>query len=333
MKAKILKALKDAGEEYVSGAVLCEKFGVSRQAIWKNIVALKETGYRIESVSNRGYRLVSSPDVLYGPEIESRLSENNICRKVLYFEEVDSTNIKLKQLAEAGEEEGLLVIADQQTSGKGRRGRHWNSEKGEGIYMSLLLRPRISPFHASVLVFITALVAVETIENIFGISAGIKWPNDVVINGKKICGILTEMSAEEGSIHYVVAGIGINANMEEFPEELKIKATSLFLETKKKTDRVEFTAEFLNVFDKFYKKFLEAGSLHPFLGKYNAALVNRGKEVKIYYGMVENAKPEEIETGIANGIAEDGALLVTVDGKEKRIVSGEVSVRGIMDYV
>ncbi len=333
MKAEILKALKEAGGKYISGAVLCERFGVSRQAVWKNMAALKEAGYEIESVSNKGYRLISSPDRFYGPEIESRLSEENILKRVMYFEELDSTNIKAKQLAEAGEEEGLVVIAESQTSGKGRRGRCWKSGKGEGIYMSFLLRPPVLPTQASALVFMTALVVAESIEKYFGISAGIKWPNDVVVNGKKLCGILIEGSAEESTVHYMIVGVGINANTEEFPEELKKKATSLFLETKKKINRLEFTTELINAFDQYYKKFLEAQNLRPFLEKYNARLVNRDKEVKIYYGLAESANPEKIETGIAKSVDEHGALVVFVNGQEKRVMYGEVSVRGILDYV
>ena len=201
MKAKILKALKEAEGEFVSGAVLCEKFGVSRQAVWKNMTALKDAGYQIESVSNRGYRLLSTPEEPYGPEIESRLLDGNVCRRVLYFDELESTSVKVKQLAEAGEEEGLLVIAESQTAGKGRRGRNWSSKKGEGIYMSLLLRPPVLPMQATALVFLTALVVAETIEKFLGIPAEIKWPNDVVVHGKKICGILTEASAEESLLY------------------------------------------------------------------------------------------------------------------------------------
>lgn len=333
MKAKILKALKEADGEFVSGAVLCEMFGVSRQAVWKNMTALKEAGYQIESVSNRGYRLISSPGELYGPEIESRLSEGNICRRVLFFEELDSTNIKVKQLAEAGEEEGLLVIAESQTAGKGRRGRTWSSRKGEGIYLSMLLRPQVLPLQASGLVFLTALVVAETVEKFLGIPTEIKWPNDVLVHGKKICGILTEASVEESQLYYLIAGVGINVNTAEFSEELKDKATSLFLETKKKINRLELIVELLNRFDMYYKKFVEARGFQPFMEKYNSILVNMEKEVKIYYGMVENAKPEEIETGIAKGVDEYGALHVIVDGVEKRVVAGEVSVRGVMDYV
>ncbi|MBR1741949.1 MAG: biotin--[Lachnospiraceae bacterium] len=332
MKAKILRALKETKEEFISGARLCEQFGVSRQAVWKNISALKEAGYEIESVSNKGYRLVSSPKRLYGPEIECRLSEGNICKKVLGFDEIDSTNTKAKQLAEFGEEEGTLIIAERQTAGKGRRGRSWSSEKGDGIYMSLLLRPKAIPPKASGLTILASLAVAGAIKKISSLPVEIKWPNDIVAGGKKICGILTEMSSEESYIHYVVIGIGINVNTETFPEELEYRASSIYLETGEKTDRLSLVAEILNSFDTYYKRFMKEQSLVPFLEEYNAVLVNREKEVKIYYGMVETAKPEEIESGIAKGVDGDGSLVVLVDGKEKHIVSGEVSVRGVMDY-
>ncbi len=333
MKAKILKALREVGDGYLSGAVLCEKFGVSRQAIWKNIATLKEIGYEFESVSNKGYKLIFVPDTLYGPEIESRLPEASFCKKVISFDTTDSTNLQAKKAAELGEPEGTIVVADEQTAGRGRRGRDWDSVHGTGIYMSILLRPQTDPDKVSCLTLLAALAVSDVLREDCGVQVQIKWPNDIVIGGKKLCGILTEMSSEEGYINRVVVGIGINANMESFPEELQSKATSVFLETGQKIDRAGLTAAVAERFGGYYLTYMKNRSFREFLEPYNDRLVNRDKEVKIYYGMIESAKPEEIETGIARGIDENGALLVEVDGQVREVVSGEVSVRGVMDYV
>lgn len=333
MKEKILRALRENGESYVSGAALCEELGVSRQAVWKNIVALKENGYEIESIPNKGYRLVSVPDRLYGPDILSRFSEDCLCRKVACFDRLDSTNTKAKQLAELGEEEGTLVIAESQTSGKGRRGRGWDSEPGVGIWMTLLLRPLLPPVKVSGITLLAALALTKALHEVCDIRAEIKWPNDVIIDKKKICGILTEMSSEENYIHYVVVGIGINVNTTKFPKEIEEVAGSVFCQTGIRVNRCELLASVVQYFCRYYEQFNREQDLSSFIEDYNAVLANFSREVKVYYGMVENAKEEQTETGIARGIDSDGALLVEIDGQMKRILSGEVSVRGLYGYV
>lgn len=333
MKEEIIRVLRNAGEQYISGSDLCERFGVSRQAVWKNITALKECGYEIESIPNKGYRMLSSPDKLYAPEIISYLSEDSICKKVLSFDCVDSTNIKAKQLAELGETEGTLVVAEQQTTGKGRRGRSWQSEYGVGVWMTLILRPEIPPVNVSGLTLLTALAVARAIRQVCDVSAQIKWPNDIVIAKKKICGILTEMSSEENFVHYVAVGVGINANTKKFPPEIKNIASSIQLETGKKVDRCALTAAFVSIFSDYYRKYLKEQTLSSFIEEYNSILANADKEVRVYYGMAESATAENIDVGIAKGINKDGALLVEIDGKIKEIVSGEVSVRGLYGYV
>lgn len=333
MKEKILRAFRSTSKEYISGAALCEQFGVSRQAVWKNITALKESGYEIESVSNKGYRLLSSPDRLYAPDIMSRLPQNGICQKVLSFESVDSTNTKVKQLAELGEAEGTLVVAEEQTAGKGRRGRGWQSEPGVGIWMTLLLRPKLLPTKVSGLTLLSALALTRGIQEVCGVSAQIKWPNDVVIAKKKICGILTEMSSEENYIHYVVVGIGINANTKEFPEEIKNIASSIYAESGKKVDRCELTARVVSIFCEYYRQFIKDQDLSSFIEEYNNVLVSKDQEVRVYYGMVEETALEDTDVGIARGINKEGALLVETKTQMKEIVSGEVSVRGLYGYI
>ncbi|MBO5485012.1 MAG: biotin--[acetyl-CoA-carboxylase] ligase [Lachnospiraceae bacterium] len=333
MKKKILRVLREAGDHFVSGQSLCESLGVSRQAVWKNISQLKEAGYEIQSVSNKGYRLIQTPDRLYGPDIESRLSSGCCCKKIECHEQIDSTNTRAKQLAESGEPEGTLVVAEEQTAGKGRRGRRWSSENSVGIWMSLILRPPVKPVQASCITLIAALAVAKGIQNVCQIESYIKWPNDIVVNGKKICGILTEMSSELDYIHYAVVGIGINANTRQFPEEIQDKATSLYLESGKTVDRQGLIAAIMEAFTTCYQKYLQTGDLSLLQEEYNAMLVNRDREVRILYGMEEEADQSQIEQGIAHGIDENGALLVETGQGVKSIVSGEVSVRGIYGYV
>ena len=325
--------LRNAGEEYTSGQVLCEKLGVSRQAIWKNILQLKEAGYQIESQPKKGYRLLESADRLVGADIESRLDPDCLCRRVECLETVDSTNTRAKQLAELGEPEGTLVVAEEQTAGKGRRGRGWASEPGIGIWMSLILRPQLKPQQAASVTLVAAMAVAKGIRECCGLETGIKWPNDVVINGKKVCGILTETSSEPDYIHYAVPGIGINANTPEFPEELRERATSIYLETGKKTDRNALIAAVMNAFSDYYRRYLETADLSLLKDEYDAMLVNMNREVLILYGMVEDADPEKSEKGVAKGIAPSGALLVETENGRKEVLSGEVSVRGVYGYV
>ena len=333
MKERILRALRESSEGYISGAALCEEFGVSRQAVWKNIATLKENGYGIESVTNKGYRLVSVPDILYEPDILSRLPEDCLCRRVECFEMLDSTNTKAKQLAELGAEEGTLVVAENQTAGKGRRGRGWASEPGVGIWMTLLLRPSLPPAKVSGITLLSALALTKALCEVCDVRAEIKWPNDVIVDKKKICGILTEMSSEENYIHYAVVGIGINVNTTKFPEEIEESAGSILGQTGIRVNRCELLASVVQHFCRYYEQFNREQDLSSFIEDYNAVLANLGREVKVYYGMVENAAEGQTDTGIARGIDSDGALLVEIDGQIRRILSGEVSVRGLYGYV
>ena len=333
MKTEILKILQQSGEQFVSGQSLCEMLGVTRQAVWKNIRQLKEYGYEIESISNKGYRLVARPDKLYAPEIQSFLETDGFCKRVECHDTIDSTNLRAKQLAELGEPEGILVVADKQTAGRGRRGRDWNSEPGVDIYMSYILRPPLPPSQVSGITLLTALAACKAIRNVCHIQPMIKWPNDVIIDGKKICGILTEMSSEIQFVHYAVTGIGINTNRREFAEEICEKATSIYLHTGKIVNRAKLTAEFANCFGSYYQCYVQDGDLSAFVEEYNNILANMNQEVCVYHGMVENAAPEEISHGIARGIDKDGSLLVEIDGQIQAVRSGEVSVRGVYGYV
>lgn len=333
MKTKILTILKNS-EKHVSGQSLSNQLGVSRTAIWKVINQLKEEGYMIEAVPNKGYRIVAYPDIITAEEIKSILRTKEIGKEVLYYDMVDSTNTKAKQLAEQENTHGLLVIAEQQEMGKGRRGKKWNSQKGTGIWMSLIIKPKIKPVAASMLTLVAALAVTKAIrqmgeqeENRNNLEAKIKWPNDIVVNGKKVCGILTEMSSELDYINHVVIGIGINANIEKFPDEINHMATSLLLEGKKHIKRSQLVAFVLEAFEAYYIKFLKTENLETMITEYNQWLINYEEEVKI---IEENVT----YTGVAKGITPTGELIVILpDGTRKEVVSGEVSVRGLYGYV
>lgn len=326
MKTKILQTLKET-DGYVSGQELCDRLGISRTAVWKYMNKLKEEGYQIEAIPNKGYYLWNIPDVLTESEIKSRLSTKWAGREIYCYEQIDSTNNAAKAAAEQGGVHGTLFLAEQQSSGKGRRGRSWISPPGTGIWMTILLRPQLEPACASMLTLVAALSMSRAIEQETGLKAQIKWPNDIVVNGKKVCGILTEMSAEMEWIHYVVIGLGTNANIEEFPKELQDKATSLRKECGKEIKRVPVVCAFLAYFEKDYEDFMEKQDLSGLLEEYNKRLVNCGREVRIL-----DLKEEYI--GIAKGIDRSGALVVVKEkGETVTITSGEVSVRGVYGYV
>lgn len=326
MKTRILQILKET-KGYVSGQELCDGLGISRTAVWKYIKKLKEEGYQIEAVPNKGYHLLTVPDVLTESEIQSRLCTKWAGKKIYCYETIDSTNNAAKNAAEQGSLHGTLFLAEQQSFGKGRRGRSWVSPSGTGIWMTILLRPQLEPSYASMMTLVAAFSMSRAIEEQTGLSAQIKWPNDVVVNGKKVCGILTEMSAEMERIHYVVIGLGTNVNIEEFPEEIQDKATSLKIESGREIERVPVICAFLSDFEKDFENFMENQNLSGLMEQYNKRLVNCGRKVLIL-------DPEGDYTGIAEGIDKNGALIVEKEkGETVKITSGEVSVRGIYGYV
>ena len=326
MKAEILAWLRES-DKFVSGQELCNRFGVSRTAVWKVINQLKKEGYRIEAVQNKGYHMVSSPDLLSKYELESRINTQWLGKKIVYKETVDSTNAEVRRRAEEGEDNGLLVVADGQTLGKGRRGRNWESPKGTNLYFSMLLKPDFAPDKASMITLVAAYSVATVIRNTTGLDAKIKWPNDIVVGKKKVCGILTEMSMERDYIHHVVVGIGINVNEENYSIELEQMATSLKKEMGNLVLRANLLCDILSQFEKDYLTFLAAESLKPFVEEYNRMLVNKGALVKVL-------DPKGEFSGIAGGISEDGRLNVFKEnGQIEAVYAGEVSVRGMYGYV
>lgn len=325
MKAEILKMLRET-DSYVSGQELCNKFGVSRTAVWKAINQLKENGYEIEAVQNKGYHLLSAPDIMDKTELESIHATEWAGCEIYYFDSIDSTNTKAKELAEEGHPSGTLVVADRQTAGKGRRGRSWESPTGIGIFMTLMLKPEINPNNASMLTLVAAMATTRAIRRVTGVPAMIKWPNDIVMNGKKVCGILTEMSAQFDYINHIVIGIGINVHNEDFPEEIAQTASSIYLESGQHIHRASLIEAFLEEFEDVYAEYLKTEDMEGLMKEYDAMLVNRGRQVRVL-------DPKEPFEGKAMGITKKGELIVDTWESRKLVSSGEVSVRGIYGYV
>lgn len=326
MREKILQLLKEQ-EDYVSGQDICGQLGVSRTAVWKNIKALKEEGYQIDSVNNRGYKLLAEPDKLSETGIRGYKNTQWLGETIVYKDSMDSSNTRAKLMGENGAENGTLVVTDCQTAGKGRRGRSWVSPTGMNCYFTALLRPDILAEKASMITLVAALALAKAIKETAQLDTMIKWPNDVIANGKKLCGILTESSTDLEYINYVVVGIGVNCNQTEFPDEIKETASSIRLETGKKVNRCQLLGSFLTNFESYYEIFLKTEDLSGLEREYNSLLVNRNREVKI----IEKER-ERVLT--AMGIDKTGALLVKdAEGNQEAIISGEVSVRGLYGYV
>nr|WP_294469055.1 biotin--[acetyl-CoA-carboxylase] ligase [uncultured Sellimonas sp.] len=260
-------------------------------------------------------------------EIVSRLRTGWMGREIRILEEADSTNLRAKAAAGEGADAGLVILAEQQTDGRGRRGRAWQSPAGENIYMTVLLRPDFEPEKAPMLTLLAACAAARAVKSPGKRQPQIKWPNDLIINGKKICGILTEMGMKGECTEYVIVGIGINCNQTDFPEELRNRATSLKCEYGCEVCREEIVARFLEEFESLYEEFEKRKSLEFIQDEYETLLVNEGREVCVL-------EPGKEWTGTAAGITETGELIVKKDsGEICEISSGEVSVRGVYGYV
>lgn len=326
MKNKILMALSHT-DGYVSGQELCEELEVSRTAVWKVINQLKEEGYEIESVPRKGYRILERPDRITAGEVNCYLETEWAGRNIHYFETVGSTNNEAGRLAEAGAPEGTLVLAEEQNQGKGRRGRAWVTPAGSAIAMSLVVRPQIEPSHASMVTLVMGMAVASACRSVCKTETKIKWPNDVVIDGKKICGILTEMSSEIDYVKYLIIGTGINTNVEAFPPELERTATSLHRVIGRKPRRAELIAACMKEFEQYYGRFLETQDFSQLQKEYNDLLAGIGGPVRVL-------APGNEYDGISEGINSRGELIVRrEDGTRESVYAGEVSVRGIYGYV
>lgn len=329
MRQKILEMLMDNMGNFISGEDMSDKLGVTRAAIWKHMDTLRNDGYNIESVPRKGYRLVNIPDTIDGHVIKWGLSTRVLGSEILSFSSLESTNMMAKEKATDGCREGTVIIADEQTAGKGRMGRGWVSPTGKGIWMSIILKPSINPAKAPLITSMAAVAVIRAIQSISGLHSTIKWPNDILIDGKKVCGILTEMQGDMDSIHYVVVGIGLNVNLDEkdLQRELRDKATSLKIELGNSVHRVEIVQAILTELESIYLYYMETGDPSDIITSIRDNSATVGNRIRV---IGVNTSIE----GTAIDIGDDGALVVKLDdGQIKRVMSGDVSVRGMKGYV
>ncbi|MFA5515842.1 MAG: biotin--[acetyl-CoA-carboxylase] ligase [Desulfuromonadales bacterium] len=317
-REEILRLFRQS-RDFVSGEELSRFLGVSRTAIWKQIGLLREQGYSVQAVPSRGYRLLSGPDTLLPAEIKADSGTRIMGREVVFFEETDSTNLRAQALGDSGAVEGTVVVADRQSAGKGRLGRHWFSPPGVNLYTSILLRPPIPPRMAPQLTFVSALAVARAIEEVGGLEPTVKWPNDILLGGKKVAGLLNELNAETERVHYVILGIGVNLNMrsDQFPQDLRYPATSVAIEKGEPISRLAFVRSLLRHVDQLYELYLLKG-FTPLLRAWESLfeLTGRAAEVDCQGRLLR---------GVVDGLDNDGALLLRLpNGDTERILAGDV---------
>ncbi|MBI3876985.1 MAG: biotin--[acetyl-CoA-carboxylase] ligase [Verrucomicrobia bacterium] len=320
--AQILSALRSAGESSVCGADLSQRLGISRAAIWARIEELRRLGYDIVASPHQGYRLISTPDVLHADDLVSRLGSGHVVgRDIRVFQETNSTNDVAEKLARDGAAEGVVVFAESQTRGRGRLGRQWLSPAKKGLWFSILLRPDMRPQAATQLTVVTATALARAIRKQTGLQPEIKWPNDILLRGKKTAGILTELSAELDHVKYVIIGIGVDVNVTtaDFPPELRKCATSLRIESGQPVSRAELATAILRELDADYAR-LRAGEFEAVANEWEEGCTTIGRNVSIHIG-------DRRVQGRAESLDADGALLLrTQFGHLERIIGGDVTV-------
>lgn len=321
MRSKILEILRGAADEYISGEEIAQRLQVSRTAIWKHIKELKQAGYGIESHQRSGYRLVQSPDLLLPNEIKRRLRTRLLGQNVVHYENIATTNEEAKTLARQGAADGTIVVSESQGGGKGRLSRSWFSPYGKGIWFSIILRPHILPHNAPKCTLMAAVAIAKAIDKCIGVAVGIKWPNDILHDGKKLVGILTEMSAEIDRINYVVIGMGINVNMAraDFSDDIGDIATSLAQIKGEPVSRLDLLCEIIEQLEILYDE-MEANGFSAILEEWKRYSVTLGQTVKVI-GF------DETFIGKALDIDADGALMVETGDGVQRILAGDVSIR------
>ena len=319
--AKILSALR-AHPDGVSGAQLAEQLGISRAAVWARMDELRKLGYDIAASPHFGYRLVSAPDALHADDLLARLGHAKVIgRDIRVFEETTSTNDVIEKLARDGVKEGVVVFAESQTKGRGRLGRKWTSPTRKGLWFSVLLRPELSPQETTQLTVASATALRRAIKTVAGLSADIKWPNDLLIGGKKVVGILTEMSAEVDRVRHVILGIGVDVNQDaaEFSAELRQIATSLKIEAGEEISRAELATEMLRELDADYARIC-SGKFSIVADEWEAGCATIGKSVSVQMGA-------RLIRGCAEALDDDGALLMrTEHGHLERVIGGDVTL-------
>jgi BirA family biotin operon repressor/biotin-[acetyl-CoA-carboxylase] ligase len=321
-KDLLLLYLKEKRGSWVSGESLSNEMAVSRAAIWKHVRKLKEEGYLIESSPKKGYLFIKDSDLLLPNEIREGLRTRVFGKMdIHYFKEVDSTNMKAKELAEGGAGEGTVVIAESQTAGRGRRGREWFSSSGNGIYATLILRPAMPPIGAPRITLMTAVAVAEAILSLVQLDLKIKWPNDILIKGRKLAGILTEITTEMDAVNYIVVGLGLNVNTpsESFPKEIREKATSIFIETGEQFSRTRLIRTCLEHFEKYYRMF-KKNEFSPIIHRWKQLSDIVGKNISVdVIGQKHVGKVVDID--------DDGVLILKDgQGRIQRIFSGDVTL-------
>ncbi|HEY3347452.1 MAG TPA: biotin--[acetyl-CoA-carboxylase] ligase [Nitrospirota bacterium] len=306
-------------EAYVSGQIIADSLKVSRAAVWKAVEALRAEGYLIDSIKSKGYRLASVPDILGEREVRLGFKARRLGKKIYCLSETDSTNTFASRLAAQGEPDGTVVLSEYQSAGRGRLGRKWISPPGVNIYMSVILRPEIPPDEAPLATLMAAVALAKAVRGLYELDARIKWPNDLLIGGKKAAGILTEMSAEPERVRHIIIGIGIDVNMPagEFPEELRGISTSVKLELGRESNRAELVRRLIAELEGGYAD-LRAGRRGNITAQWKELSCTLGRMVRI-----NTLRGERY--GFAEDITEDGGLVLTQDGEREVITSGDVS--------
>lgn len=320
---RILGILRDS-RDYISGEEISAELGVSRSAVWKIIEKLREKGYIIDAVSNRGYRLSESIDLPISDEIHRHLNTECFGSEIVYMKTVDSTNDLAMTLARQGAAHGTVVTTDQQTRGRGRKGRRWISPPGDNLYLSIILRPEVSPAEASQIPILSVIASVRALNRMVSdLQFNIKWPNDIYCYGKKISGTLCEMKAEIDRVNYVVVGTGINVNMKPTDDSIRNIATSLLMETGSEYSRVKTAVFLLEEFERIYNEWLSKGDLGFIIDEWNRYSMLRNMQVDV-------RTTTKIISGKAAGIANNGALKLELpDGSVRMVYAGDATLHGI----
>ena len=317
--ASLLTLFADNATIAISGSRIAKEIGVSRSTVWRWVERLREVGVRVKGKPNTGYFLERVPDILTPDMLRQRLKGSMFAKRIHHFFRTDSTNRVAMELGYAGEPEGAVILAEEQTAGRGRAGRSWHSEQAAGIYVTLLLRPKISPVQAPLLTMMAGLSAHAAIQAQTGLQPDVKWPNDLILNGKKLGGILTEMHAEPTLVRFVIVGIGINVNQESFPSELSRVATSLRVETGKNQSRLELLARLLREFETDYNRFLRDGSSSVTERFTQISSYALGKKVRVTNGNVTYV-------GVTAGLRPEGLLQVQrEDGEVVTVLAGDIA--------
>src|SRR5215469_11616050 len=315
----LLALLADNAMIVISGAKIAREIGVTRGAVWKWVQKLRTLGVQVKGHPRTGYQIESLPDLLVPKILHRRLGPGPFGKRIHHFFKIDSTNSVAMALGEKGEPHGTVVIAEEQTAGRGRAGHAWHSEKTNGVYMTVLLRPPIPPQQAPLITLVAGLAARQAILDLIDIAPDLRWPNDLLMGRKKFCGILTEMNAEQDRIHFVAVGIGINVNHERIPADLSAIATSLRIETRRAHSRVEIVARLLRHLESYYNRFLTEGPEAIVARFSECSSYARGKRVRV-------EAPTETYTGVTEGLEPTGLLRVKRDdGRVLPVIAGTLS--------